>query len=192
MLKRCFDIAFSLVILILFSVIILISWVVASIDTRANGFYRQKRIGRGGQIFKIIKLRSMRKSLRIGTTVTAKNDPRITSFGSLLRRSKVDELPQFWNVLVGDMSVVGPRPDVPGFADILTGEDRVVLSVKPGITGPAQIYFKNEEEVLAQTTEPEKYNRDVIWPKKVELNREYAVSNNFWIDLKYIFKTVFS
>ena len=102
-----------------------------------------------------------------GTTVTTANDTRITRSGALMRRLKIDELPQLINVLRGEMSLVGPRPDVPGFADLLIGDDRVVLTVRPGITGPAAIEYRHEEEILARVADPEGYNRDVIWPDKV-------------------------
>jgi lipopolysaccharide/colanic/teichoic acid biosynthesis glycosyltransferase len=107
-----------------------------------------------------------------------------------LRTAKIDELPQLLNVLVGQMSFVGPRPDVPGFADALVGAERVILSVRPGITGPATLRFRNEEEILSLQSDPEAYNREVIFPEKVRLNRQYVESYSFWADLKYIYLTV--
>ena len=124
-------------------------------------------------------------------TITSSNDHRIYPFGKFLRRYKLDELPQLWNVLIGDMSFVGPRPDVSGYADELSGEDRIVLSVRPGITGPASIYFKNEEELLAGIDDIKRYNDEVIWPRKVELNRQYIENYSFIKDIKYIFITIF-
>ena len=125
------------------------------------------------------------------TTVSTDLDPRITKIGRFWRKSKIDELPQLINVFLGEMSFVGPRPDVPGFADKLKGEDRIILSIKPGITGPASIHFKNEENLLAQQENPEHYNKTVIWPKKVALNKEYIKNYSIFKDVKYIYKTVF-
>ncbi len=127
----------------------------------------------------------------VDTTVTSLGDPRVTRSGLFFRKTKIDELPQLWNVFWGQMSLVGPRPDVEGFADTLQGDDRVILSVKPGITGPASIAFKNEEVVLAAQNDPEKYNREVIFPKKVKINIEYINSWSLRNDLKYIIKTIF-
>jgi lipopolysaccharide/colanic/teichoic acid biosynthesis glycosyltransferase len=126
------------------------------------------------------------------TSVITANNPRITKIGRFLRKTKLDELPQLWNVLLGNMSFVGPRPDVPGFADKLQGEDRIVLSIRPGITGPASLAFRNEEELLAQQENPEQYNREIIWPEKVRINKEYIRNYSLWLDIKIIWKTVFS
>ena len=125
-----------------------------------------------------------------GTTVTTDNDPRITPLGKLFRKTKIDELPQLLNVLVGDMSLVGPRPDVPGFADKLEGEDRIILSVRPGITGPATLKYRNEEEILAAQEDPERYNLEVIYPDKIKINREYVEHYSFAKDLRYILHTL--
>lgn len=151
----------------------------------------QNRVGQNGKIFKVYKLRSMKNIPGYTTTVSTDKDPRITKMGRIWRKTKIDELPQLINVFLGEMSFVGPRPDVPGFADKLTGEDRIILSVKPGITGPASIHFKNEEDILAEQNDPEEYNRNVIWPKKVELNKEYINNYSVFKDIKYIYKTVF-
>ena len=132
----------------------------------------------------------MRASNDLRSTVTTRHDPRITRVGRILRSTKVDELPQLLNVLLGHMSIVGPRPDVPGFADRLSGDDRIVLSIRPGITGPATLEFRNEEELLSSQSDPERYNREVIWPKKVELNREYVANYSFWKDFGYIWRTI--
>jgi len=124
------------------------------------------------------------------SSVVTNNNPNITSFGRFLRKTKLDELPQLWNVLIGNMSLVGPRPDVPGFADQLKGEDRIILSIRPGITGPASLAFKNEEGLLAQQENPEQYNREIIWPEKVAINKAYIENYSFWLDLKILWKTV--
>lgn len=126
----------------------------------------------------------------INTNVTTDKDPRITRLGRFFRKTKIDELPQLINVFLGQMSFVGPRPDVPGFADKLTGDDRIILTVRPGITGPATLKFRDEEKLLAAQSDPERYNREVIYPEKVRLNREYVENYSFWQDIKYIFQTI--
>ncbi|MCF8036343.1 MAG: sugar transferase [Desulfobacteraceae bacterium] len=190
-LKRGFDFlgaAFGLALTIW---IILPAWVLASIDTRKNGFFTQDRVGRDGRIFRVIKFRTMREVPGMSTTVTTGTDQRITSLGRFWRKSKIDELPQLINVLKGDMSFVGPRPDVPGYADRLQGDDRIVLSVRPGITGPATLKYRDEEAILADQDDPERYNNEVLWPDKVRINREYVENWSFWQDINYLWKTVF-
>ncbi len=190
LIKRSFDIFVSAFGLLALWWLILITWILAAIDTKANGFFTQKRVGRDGKLFRAIKIRTMRAVPGIVTTATTANDPRITHFGSLLRRTKLDELPQLFNVLVGQMSFVGPRPDVPGFADQLMGEDRIILAVRPGITGPATLAFRDEETLLASQAEPERYNREVIFPEKVRINREYVTRYRFTNDIRYIIQTI--
>lgn len=187
--KRSFDIVLSLVLLLATSWLITLGWLAATVDTRLSGFFVQERIGRRGVRFRVVKLRTMRPILGITTTVTTSADRRITKVGAFLRRSKIDELPQLLNVLVGDMSFVGPRPDVPGFADTLQGDDRVILEVRPGITGPATLRFRDEERLLALQSDPHRYNREVIWPEKVRLNRQYVEDYRFLTDLRCIWKT---
>ena len=170
--------------------LIALAWVLATIDTRANGFFMQQRVGQDGRLFKVIKVRTMRVDRAVTTTVTTKHDPRITPLGYFWRRSKIDELPQLINVLLGHMSLVGPRPDVPGFADRLGGDDRVILTVRPGITGPATLKYRDEETLLTSVPDPEAYNRDVIFPDKVRINREYVSSWSFVEDLRLIATTV--
>ena len=133
----------------------------------------------------------MRDIPEFNSNVTTDRDPRITKIGRFFRKTKIDELPQLINVLKGDMSFVGPRPDVPGYADRLQGEDRIILSVKPGITGPATLKYKNEEEILAKVDNPEKYNDEVIWPDKVRINKEYIKNWSLKRDIIYILKTIF-
>lgn len=188
--KRSFDIVVATVGLLLTWWLILLAYAAASADTKKSGFFTQTRVGKDGELFKVIKIRTMRDNPSFTTTVTSVDDPRITSLGSFLRRTKIDELPQLINVLFGQMSFVGPRPDVPGFADELSGADGVILSVRPGITGPATLRFRNEEEILAGQPDPEKYNREVIFPEKVRLNREYVTNYSFRQDLRCIFQTV--
>ena len=133
----------------------------------------------------------MRVIAGYNTTVTCCNDPRITISGAFFRRTKIDELPQLWNIFMGNMSFVGPRPDVPGFADKLQGEERAILSIRPGITSPATLKYKNEEKLLAKQSNPEKFNCEVIWPDKVAINLEYIQNWSLGNDLKYILQTVF-
>jgi lipopolysaccharide/colanic/teichoic acid biosynthesis glycosyltransferase len=190
--KRSFDISGSVIGLLLTWWLILLAWLLASLDTRSNGFFTQERVGLEGMIFRVIKIRTMRPVYGIETYVTVDNDPRITSLGKFWRKTKIDELPQLVNVLKGDMSFVGPRPDVPGYADILEGEDRIVLTVRPGITGPATLKYRDEENLLAKSRDPETYNLEIVWPDKVRLNREYVENWSFWKDLKYIWRTIFS
>jgi len=189
--KRSFDFMVALFGLLVTWWLILLAWVAASIDTRSNGFFIQKRVGRNGEIFRVVKIKTMHPVAAFDTTVTRRGDPRITPLGAFFRRTKIDELPQLWNVLFGDMSFVGPRPDVPGFADKLQGEERVMLSIRPGITGPATLKYRNEEELLAAQDDPEAYNRDVIWPDKVRTNLQYIQEWSLWNDCCCIFRTIF-
>lgn len=189
--KRTFDLFFAIVGLLFVWWLVLLAWLAASIDTRSNGFFVQKRVGQNGKIFRVVKIKTMRPSRDFTTTVTQSGDPRITPLGAFFRRTKIDELPQLWNVLLGDMSFVGPRPDVPGFADTLQGEERAMLSIRPGITGPATLKYRNEEKLLAGQGDPEAYNRDVIWPDKVQINLDYIRHWSLGRDIKYILDTVF-
>jgi lipopolysaccharide/colanic/teichoic acid biosynthesis glycosyltransferase len=189
-LKRLFDLVFSLVLLLLTLWIILLAWAAATMNTGTNGLFIQNRVGRYGKLFPLLKIRTMRPVEGFDTTVTTEHDPRITRLGAFFRRTKIDELPQLINVFLGQMSFVGPRPDVPGFADRLMGEDRVILSVRPGITGPATLKYRDEEALLASQSDPETYNRDVIFPDKVSINREYIREYSFMRDLWYIWKTI--
>jgi lipopolysaccharide/colanic/teichoic acid biosynthesis glycosyltransferase len=182
--KRVFDFCVSLLGLGLTFWVILPAWLLATLDTRKNGFFTQDRVGRDGRIFRVIKIRTMRDVPGVKTTVTTEKDQRITSLGRFWRKTKIDELPQLINVLKGDMSFVGPRPDVPGFADRLVGEERLLLSIRPGITGPATLKYRNEEQILMEVDDPEKYNREVIFPDKVRINLKYIREYSFWKDLK--------
>ena len=188
--KRLFDIFASLFGLIITTPIILIAWLIASFETRSNGFFIQERVGKCGSLFKVIKIKTMRKVEGVNTTITSSSDVRITKSGAFFRETKIDELPQLWNVLVGQMSFVGPRPDMPGYADLLEVSERVILSVRPGITGPASLKYKDEEAILSQQDDPKSYNNDVIWPDKVKINREYIENYSFSKDLFYIWKTI--
>ena len=190
-LKRIFDIFFAFIGLFLLWPIILFAWIIASIETRSNGFFLQKRVGKNGKLFTIIKIKTMYEGKNNLSTITTKNDLRITKSGRIFRKLKIDELPQLINILKGDMSFVGPRPDVPGYADKLQGEDRIILTVRPGITGPATLKYKNEEELLAKINNPKEYNDKVIWPDKVKINKEYVKNWSFKKDIYYIIRTIF-
>jgi lipopolysaccharide/colanic/teichoic acid biosynthesis glycosyltransferase len=188
--KRAFDVIASGAGLLVCGPLIVLLAIAARADTRASGIFSQRRVGRYGRVFTVHKLRTMRAGSRTDDTVTVRGDVRVTRLGAWLRRWKLDELPQLWNVFRGDMSFVGPRPDVEGFADALTGDDRVILSIRPGITGPATLAFRNEEELLARQADPIAYNRDVVFPMKVALNRAYVRDYTFLGDLRYIVATV--
>ncbi len=188
--KRTFDIIFSLVGVVLTFWIILIAFIVASIETKSFGLFIQKRIGKDGEPFNVFKIKTMKKLDGVDTTVTTSNDMRITKSGAFFRKTKIDELPQLFNVLFGSMSFVGPRPDVEGYADKLEGEDRAILTIRPGITGPASIKYKNEEEILAKQPNPKEYNDKVIWPDKVAINLQYIKEWSFKKDIEYIIKTI--
>lgn len=190
-LKRSFDLIISLLLILLIGWLIFFIWLVVSIKFKSNGFFVQKRVGRYGVLFSFIKFKTMSNLYNISSSVSALNQKNITTFGMFLRKYKIDELPQLYNVLVGDMSFVGPRPDVPGFADKLTGIDKSILSLRPGITGPASIKYKNEETLLKNLDDPENYNRKVIWPDKVKINLNYIRNWSFFGDLKYIRQTIF-
>ena len=188
--KRSFDVTASALALVLTGWIIALAFVAATIDTGRNGFFTQERVGRNKKLFRVIKIRTMREDTGIATNVTTDDDPRITRLGRFLRKTKIDELPQLINVIVGDMSLVGPRPDVPGLADALAGDDRLVLSVRPGITGPASLVYRDEEALLARQPDPERYNREVVFPDKVRLNVEYVRNYRFRRDIQYLLQTI--
>ena len=189
--KRTFDFLLSFVVVVALFPIIIICWVAASIDTKSNGFFVQTRVGRNGELFRVFKIKTMtNKNIDSRSTISTADMNEITRTGKLFRQYKLDELPQLFNVLLGDMSFVGPRPDVPGYADMLIGADRVLLSLRPGITGPASIKYKNEEFLLAQQENPKSYNDEIIWPDKVKINIEYFHNYSFMQDIRYILKTI--
>ena len=149
----------------------------------------QKRVGQYGKLFNMYKFRSMTVG-HLGSSVSVAGESRITPLGVKLRKYKLDELPELWNVLRGDMSFVGPRPDVPGYADQLKGHDRDILKLKPGITGPASMKYRNEEELLAKVDDPQKYNDEVIYPDKIKINLYYLEHHSFIKDIQMILCTV--
>ncbi len=190
MLKRLFDILASLIGLIILSPLLLIISLLIKIYMPGPVLFHQVRAGKGGKPFTIHKFRSMVVKNK-GTTVSVKGDKRITPLGAKMRKYKLDELPELWNVLVGDMSFVGPRPDVPEYYNRLQGEERKILELRPGITGPASLKFSNEEELLASVSNPIQYNDEVLWPEKVRLNLQYYYERHFFMDIAIILKTVF-
>lgn len=151
--------------------------------------FTQKRVGQYGRLFTMYKFRSMTVN-HLGSSVSVKGESRITPLGAKLRKYKLDELPELWNVLIGNMSFVGPRPDVPGYADKLEGESRKMLLLKPGITGPASLKYRNEEALLAEQEYPQKFNDEVLFPDKVRINTEYLENWSFLNDIKIIIYTV--
>lgn len=183
MAKRVFDIVFSLGAIFLFSWILVILWLMAIVDTDTNGIFIQERIGQFGKKFKIYKFRSIQDSV-------SSEERRISKIGQFLRKYKLDELPQLFNVLRGDMSIVGPRPDLPGYYDVLEGENRKILELKPGLTSLAGLKYYNEEELLGQQQDPLWFNDQVIFPDKIQLNLDYYYHRSFWRDIKIIIKNI--
>ena len=189
LIKNLFDYILALILLIFLVGLIILLITISSIDTNQFGLFTQNRVGKNGRIFKIYKIRSMKG---FSTSSVTTKEHNITQFGQFLRDYKLDELPQLFNILKGEMSFVGPRPDVVGYADKLVDEDRIILNVKPGITGPAQLKYRNEDEILAQVENPIKYNDEVLWTDKVKINVDYVKNWSFIKDLNYIIKTVYT
>lgn len=163
--------------LILISILGLI--IVTALDTRSDGFFTQERIGQYGTPFRIYKLRTMHRSTH-----------KTSLWGTFLRTTKLDETPQVINLLRRELSLVGPRPDLPGYADKLEGADRIILNLKPGITGLATLKYRNEEQLLAHQPNPQQYNDEVIWPDKVRINKWYAQNRTLIMDLQILFYTL--
>jgi lipopolysaccharide/colanic/teichoic acid biosynthesis glycosyltransferase len=180
MFKRVFDVVLSFMGLVVFGFMVLLFWFIASIDTKSNGLFIQNRIGQFGDLFKIYKLKTIDPKTR-----------KISKVGRFFRKSKIDEWPQLINILIGDMSIVGPRPDIEGYYDLLEGEERKILELKPGLTSLASIKYANEESLLAQQENPLEYNDKVIFPDKVKMNLEYYYTRSLFGDIKIIWKTIF-
>ncbi|RCW91518.1 sugar transferase [Winogradskyella arenosi] len=184
--KRIFDVLLVMLGLPILALPLVMLIILATLDTQQWGIFTQLRIGQKGKSFKIYKLRTVReKQNKSGATVET-----ISRIGHVLRRSKLNEIPQLYNVLKGDMSLVGPRPDLPGFADLLKGEDRIILRVKPGLTGLASLKYRHEENILARQPNPEEYNRTIIWVDKVKINRKYVQNYTFYLDLSILLKSI--
>lgn len=188
--KRICDLTIALLGLIILAVPMALIAISIGITSGSPILFTQERVGKGGQIFSVKKFRTMSVRSVEDSSITVAGDSRVTAIGSYLRRWKLDELPQLWNVLVGEMSLVGPRPDVPGYADKLQGDDRKLLLLRPGITGPATLAYRNEEEILAKVSDPVQYNNEIIYPDKVRINLEYMEKCSLMQDLKYILETM--
>lgn len=188
--KYLFDRIMALIGLVVLSPILFVVWILIRIKMPDGpAVFTQKRVGKGGRLFTMYKFRSM-SAHHSGSTVSVAGESRITPLGAKLRRYKLDELPELWNVLIGDMSFVGPRPDVPGYADKLEGDDRRVLQLRPGITGPASLKYRDEEVLLAAQDNPQEFNDKVIYPDKVRINLYYLDHYSFVADIKMIIATV--
>lgn len=188
--KYIFDRFVSLLgLLVLFPLLVVVAAVIKCRMPNGPVIFKQQRVGKNGRLFTMYKFRSMLVG-HGGSSVSVAGESRITPLGAKLRKYKLDELPELWNVLIGDMSFVGPRPDVPGYADMLKGADREILRLRPGITGPASLKYRNEEELLAKQENPQKYNDEVIFPDKVRINRYYLYHYSFVKDIQIIICTV--
>ena len=183
--KRIFDVVLAIILFPILIIPIFILVIAATIDTKKYGVFSQLRVGQHGKLFKIYKIRTLRE----GKHQLGHLDKSATSLGKFFRKAKLDELPQLFNVLAGDMSFVGPRPDIQGFADELQGDDRIILLVKPGITGEATLKYKDEERVLERQKDPDHYNRTIIWVDKVKINKNYVRNYSFYLDLRLIIKS---
>ena len=191
MLKWIFDRTVSFIgLLVLWPLLMVIGICIKLRMTDGPVLFRQQRVGWHGRLFTLVKFRTMTVN-HGGSYISVAGESRITPLGAFLRKYKLDELPELWNVLKGDMSFVGPRPDVPGYADRLSGEERRILEVRPGITCPATLKYRNEEELLAAQADPAAYNDEVIWPDKVRMNMEYAENHSFICDIRIILQTLF-
>jgi dTDP-4-amino-4,6-dideoxygalactose transaminase/lipopolysaccharide/colanic/teichoic acid biosynthesis glycosyltransferase len=191
-LKRALDLALASVGLFALSGVIGIALACAYSDTGRNPLFRQLRIGRGGKLFYLYKIRTMRDVEGLTSTVTTETDPRITRLGRWLRRWKMDELPQLFNVIRGDMSLVGPRPEVPAYLDLIRREAPLILNVRPGITGPATLKYRHEEELLAQQKDPQRFNDRSLFPDKMRINELYVQNYRFLNDVRFVLQTVIS
>lgn len=188
--KWIFDRLISLIgLIILLPILLMAALFIALKMPGGPVIFKQKRVGQYGKLFTMYKFRTMTME-HSGSSISIKGESRITPLGAKLRKYKLDELPELYNVLIGDMSFVGPRPDVPGYADNLTGEDRKILKLKPGITGPASLKYRNEEELLATVDDPIQYNNNVIFPDKVRINLNYMKHWSFFLDIKIILYTL--
>lgn len=188
--KRIFDIVCSIIILILFFPIGLVISIFILLESRGGIFYRQERIGRYGKPFKLFKFRSMRKNAdKSGKLTVGMKDSRITTTGYFIRKFKLDEFPQFINVILGDMSIVGPRPEVKEYVDLYTEDQRAILNVRPGITDMASLEYFEENKLLGQSESPQKTYIEEIMPSKIELNKQYLSNPTLGNDLKIMWKT---
>lgn len=188
--KRMVDILIASPALLVFAPVMIVIAIAVLVASGKPVFYTQDRAGRFGRRFRIIKFRTMVNGADSSGWATTAGDPRITAIGSLLRKWKLDELPQLWNVLRGDMSLVGPRADVPDLMHLLCGDDRLILNVRPGITGPAAIAYRNEEELLAGHADPQRFTAEVLFPEKIRINRAYLEELSLRTDVRCLFRTI--
>lgn len=179
--KRVFDFSVASILLILLLPVFLITWILCAWNTQSNGFFFQTRIGQYGKPFHIVKFRTYHRLTHL-----------ISPIGNSIRKYKLDEIPQLFNIIKGEMSLVGPRPDVPGYYDALSGIERDVLKLKPGLTCEASIKYWNEDELLSNQANPLEYNDQVIFPDKVKMNLDYLAKQSFFEDIKIIFKTIYT
>ena len=189
--KRLFDLLFSIVVLILFIPLGIIVSLCIIIDSRGGVFYKQERVGKDGTLFHLLKFRSMYVNSAVKGTLTVGDDTRITRVGSLIRKVKLDEFPQFWNVIVGQMSVVGPRPEVKEFVDLYSDSQREILRVKPGITDEASLAYFDENNMLSNSSNPKLTYIEEIMPRKIEINLKYISEKSWYSDGIVILKTIF-
>ncbi len=191
MIKRIFDLFFAIFGIIFFSPIFLIISILIKFDSKGEIFFKQIRVTQNGKEFKIYKFRTMRKDSEGNKQITVGEDNRITKIGRILRKTKLDELPQLFNIVKGDMSFVGPRPEVPKYVAYYTEEQRDILKVRAGITDYASIYFSDESKILGQQANPEKYYIEEIMPYKIKLNKKYIDNMGILTDIKIIVLTIF-
>ena len=190
MIKRIFDLISSSIVLVLLTPLLFLISLLIILDSKGGPFYIQVRIGQNGIPFGLYKFRSMRIDTE-GLKITVGKDPRITKIGSIIRKYKLDELPQLINIIKGEMSVVGPRPETPNYVELYSEEQKKVLKVKPGLTDYASLYYIDESRILSERDNPEKAYIEEVMPAKLMLNQKYIQDASFWIDMKIIFKTIF-
>jgi lipopolysaccharide/colanic/teichoic acid biosynthesis glycosyltransferase len=189
--KRIFDLVSSLLVLLIFLPFFLLIAIWILLDSRGGIFYKQIRVGRNGKEFGLLKFRSMAVGSDKQGLITVGNDNRVTRSGRFIRKTKIDELPQLLNIIKGEMSVVGPRPEVPKYVALYTEEQKKVLSVRPGLTDFASLQYFDEQKILGESIDPEKAYVEEVMPAKLKLNLKYITEKNFGLDLKLIFKTIF-
>ncbi len=190
--KRAFDIGAAAIALFMLLPALLVIAIWIKLDSNGPILFLQRRVGRNASLFQIIKFRTMRTDQPINSPqITSESDPRITRAGHWIRKSKIDELPQLWNVLTGDMSIVGPRPEVPKYVELYSPQQaKSILSVRPGLTDLASITYRNESYLLSQSADPEKKYVSDILPDKIRMNMDYSTNNTFWGDMKIILMTL--
>lgn len=189
--KRLFDIISSIIVLVLIFPFLLLVTIWILLDSAGGIFYKQTRVGKNGKEFKLLKLRSMRTNSDKSSQITVGDDNRVTRSGKFIRKFKIDEFPQLLNVIAGQMSIVGPRPEVPKYVALYSDEQRKVLDVLPGLTDFATLQFIDEQKILGKADDPEKAYIQEVMPAKLELNLKYIKKANFFLDISLIFKTIF-